>query len=154
MPYDMTDSYEQAVELEGEIYRSYTMNLPVHACIASLQIGLKLGAKIGPARAYRALDPVVFYGSSIVHGTAAGRPGNIYPLMYMQKKIYMRSDGVMYGHFRTDGIQIQPSEQLENISLDELLRDADMSAATAYIDALQDTGANIERWQTVFTALK
>lgn len=24
MPYDMTDSYEQAVELEGEIYRSYT----------------------------------------------------------------------------------------------------------------------------------
>lgn len=81
MPYDMTDSYEQAVELEGEIYRSYTMNLPVHACVASLQIGLKPGAKIGPARAYRAIDPVVFYGSSIVHGTAAGRPGNIYPLM-------------------------------------------------------------------------
>lgn len=80
--------------------------------------------------------------------------GNIYPMMYMQKKIYMKSDGVMYGHFRTDGIEIQPSEALESISFDELLRDADMSAATAYIDALQDTAANIARWQAVFTALK
>lgn len=80
--------------------------------------------------------------------------GNIYPLMYMQKKIYMKSDGVMYGHFRTDGIEIKPSEALENITFEELLQDADMSEATAYINALQDTAANIARWQTVFSALQ
>ncbi len=81
MPYDMADSYEQMIELEGEIFRSYTLNLPVHACVESLEIGLKPGAKLGPAKAYRSIDPIVFYGSSIVHGTAASRPGNIYPLM-------------------------------------------------------------------------
>lgn len=81
MPYDMVDSYEQVVELEGEIYRSYTMNLPVHACVESMEIGLKPGAKVGPALAYRDVKPVVIYGSSIVHGTAASRPGNIYSAM-------------------------------------------------------------------------
>lgn len=40
MPYDMTDEYEQVIELEGEIYRSYTINMPVHACVVSLEIGL------------------------------------------------------------------------------------------------------------------
>lgn len=81
MPYDMTDGYEQVLELDGAYDRSYTLNLPVHACVASLEIGLKPGAKLGPAKAYRPLKPIVFYGSSIVHGTAAGRPGNIYPLV-------------------------------------------------------------------------
>ena len=33
------------------------------------------------ARPYRDIKPVVIYGSSIVHGTAASRPGNIYPLV-------------------------------------------------------------------------
>ena len=81
MPYEMEDGYEQVIELEGEFYRSYTLNFPVHACVESLEIGLKPGAKLGPAKAYRPIDPIVFYGSSIVHGTAASRPGNIYPLM-------------------------------------------------------------------------
>lgn len=81
MPYDMQDRYEQVVELEGEKYRSYTVNLPVHATIESMEIGLKPGAEIGVSKKYRDIEPVVFYGSSIVHGSAATRPGNIYPLM-------------------------------------------------------------------------
>ncbi|MBQ9968240.1 MAG: TDP-N-acetylfucosamine:lipid II N-acetylfucosaminyltransferase [Oscillospiraceae bacterium] len=79
--------------------------------------------------------------------------GNIYPLMYMQKKLYMKSSGVMYGHFRTDGIDIQPSELLEDISFEELVRDVDMSAATDYVVSLQDTAANVTRWRHVFEAL-
>lgn len=78
MPYDMTDSYEQIIHLEAEIYRSYTINMPVHACVESLEIGLKPGAKLGEGQKYRDIEPVIIYGSSIVHGTAASRPGNIY----------------------------------------------------------------------------
>ncbi len=81
MPYDMVDSYEQIVYLDREIFRSFTMNLPVHACVESLEIGLKPGARLGAARKYRDIEPIVIYGSSIVHGTAASRPGNIYPAM-------------------------------------------------------------------------
>jgi len=79
MPYDMTDSYEQIIRLESETMRSYTINFPVHAVVESLEIGLKPDAIIDAARPYRDIKPVIFYGSSIVHGTAASRPGYIYP---------------------------------------------------------------------------
>ena len=79
MPYDMVDSYEQIVPIPNSKYQSYTMNMPVHACVESLEIGLKPGAKLGVAKPYRDVKPVVIYGSSIVHGTAASRPGNVYP---------------------------------------------------------------------------
>lgn len=80
--------------------------------------------------------------------------GNIYPLMYMQKKLYLKSSGAMYGHFKTDGIEIQASEALQDITFCEFLQDVDMSAATDYITALQDKQANIQRWSIVFDALR
>lgn len=79
MPYDMTDSYEQIIHLECDAMRSYTINFPVHAVVERLEIGLKPDAVLDVARPYRDVKPVVIYGSSIVHGTAAGRPGLIYP---------------------------------------------------------------------------
>ena len=79
MAFDMVDSYEQIVEVDGDSMRSYTINFPVHSVVESLEIGLKPDAKIGAPTPYRNLDPILFYGSSIVHGTAATRPGNIYP---------------------------------------------------------------------------
>lgn len=81
MPYYMVDYYEQIVHLESETFRSYTLNLPWHACVESLEVGLKPGARLGAARPYRDIKPVVIYGSSIVQGSAASRPGNIYPLV-------------------------------------------------------------------------
>ena len=79
MPFSMTDSYEQIIHLEGSFMRSYTINFPVHSVVESLEIGLAPGAAIGEALPYRDIKPVIIYGSSIVHGTAASRPGNIYP---------------------------------------------------------------------------
>lgn len=79
MPYDMTDRYEQIVQFAGERMTSYTINFPVHAVVERLEIGLKPGAALAAARPYRDLAPVTFYGSSIVHGTAASHPGAIYP---------------------------------------------------------------------------
>ena len=82
MPYDMTDTYEQIVHLDGETMRSFTINFPVHAVVETLEIGLKPDAALGAAQPYRDFAPVVFYGSSIVHGTAASRPGCIYPAIF------------------------------------------------------------------------
>jgi hypothetical protein len=78
MPYDMKDSYEQIVYLDGKM-RTYTVNFPVHSVVESLEIGLKPSAKLGEAKPYRDIEPIVIYGSSIVHGTAATRPGLTYP---------------------------------------------------------------------------
>lgn len=79
MTYDMTDSYEQVVALECAKYRTYTINFPIHAVVESVDIGLAPGAALGAPNPYRNHLPVLFYGSSIVHGTAASRSGNIYP---------------------------------------------------------------------------
>ncbi|MBE6610711.1 MAG: hypothetical protein E7634_08590 [Ruminococcaceae bacterium] len=79
MPYDMGDSYEQILQLDGESERTYTVNFPVHAVVCSLEIGLKPGATLNKPEPYRNIAPILFYGSSIVHGTAASRPGHTYP---------------------------------------------------------------------------
>lgn len=79
MPYDMGDTYEQIVYLEGAKSRTYTVNFPVHSVVETLEIGLKPDASVGAPTPYRSYDPVIFYGSSIVHGTAATRPGLTYP---------------------------------------------------------------------------
>ncbi|MBE6593605.1 MAG: hypothetical protein E7642_06375 [Ruminococcaceae bacterium] len=80
-PYDMQDYYEQIIHLDGEVMRSYTINFPVHAVVESIEVGLKPGSAIDAARPYRDIKPIIFYGSSIVHGTAASRPGGTYPCL-------------------------------------------------------------------------
>ena len=78
MDYDMGDRYEQKIDVPGSVMRSYTINFPVHAVVETLEVGVAPGSKLGEGRKYRDLPQIVFYGSSIVHGTAASRPGLIY----------------------------------------------------------------------------
>ena len=78
MPYDMVDRYEQIAYLEGSYMRSYTINFPIHAVVEELEIGVAPHARLEAPKPYRDIDPILFYGSSIVHGTAASRPGYAY----------------------------------------------------------------------------
>ena len=79
MPHDMVDSYEQVIEMGCDKMRTYTINFPVHAVVESLEVGLAPNAALDAPAPYRDIAPVVIYGSSIVHGTAATRPGLTYP---------------------------------------------------------------------------
>ena len=79
MPNTMDKSYEQIIHLDCGKMRSFTINFPVHSVVESLEIGLAPSATVKEAAPYRDIKPVVIYGSSIVHGTAASRPGLIYP---------------------------------------------------------------------------
>lgn len=81
MPYKMVEGYEQIIKHGCKSMRSYTINFPVHAAVESLEVGIAPDARLGQARSYRDVKPIVFYGSSIVHGTAATRPGTAYPAM-------------------------------------------------------------------------
>lgn len=76
--------------------------------------------------------------------------GNVYPLLYMQKKIYTRSSGVMYKYFKENGVNIQKSEGLEKISFSELIQDVDMTDATAFVKSVRDYETNVQRWRDVF----
>jgi lysophospholipase L1-like esterase len=62
-----------AADLDGA-ERDYKLYLPLQNAVASLDVGVPQGASFG-AIAPRADPPLVFYGTSIVHGGAASRPG-------------------------------------------------------------------------------
>ena len=60
--------------------REYTLYLPLYNGVTSVEIGIKTGSSINPAPPRtRSIKPVVFYGSSILQGGCASRPGMAYP---------------------------------------------------------------------------
>ena len=63
----------------------YTLNFPTFTGLVSLKIGVEKGSVLEAGKAYRNQKPVVYYGSSITHGAAAGRPGNTYESFISQK---------------------------------------------------------------------
>ena len=58
--------------------RTYMLNLPLYNGIDSLEIGVTRGTTFEPI-APRSAKPVVFYGTSIMHGACASRPGMAIP---------------------------------------------------------------------------
>lgn len=78
-PYKFENDYEQIIKIPGgRRMRSFTINFPIHGVVKNLYIGLQEDAKLGAGKKYRNTSPIVYYGSSIVHGTAASRPGLTY----------------------------------------------------------------------------
>lgn len=60
--------------------REYTLYTPLYNGVTSVEIGVRAGSSITPAPARtRNIKPVVFYGSSILQGGCASRPGMAYP---------------------------------------------------------------------------
>ena len=55
------------------------INFPLFAKISSACVALREGCEVTFGGEYRYQKPIVFYGSSIVHGVGAGRPSSNYP---------------------------------------------------------------------------
>ena len=72
---DMTDGYQQIIKLSGRKKRYFTIHFPLHSGVEELLIGIQSDATLGEGKPYLNTSPIVIYGSSIVHGTGATRPG-------------------------------------------------------------------------------
>ncbi len=77
-PQSMKDSYTQKVKFGSKKMRYFTINLPTYSRVNSLYVGLQNNAKLCGGMAYRNIEPVVYYGSSITQGGCSSRPGNAY----------------------------------------------------------------------------
>lgn len=77
-PYNMDGGYEQIIRFGSRKMRYFTINFPIHSVVSELYVGLQEDAALGEGRKYSDDKPIVIYGSSIVHGTAATRPGLVY----------------------------------------------------------------------------
>jgi len=64
--------------------RTYQLNLPVYNGIDSLEVGVTRGAAFEPISP-RSEKMVVFYGTSIMHGACASRPGMTIPAILGRK---------------------------------------------------------------------
>ena len=71
---------ESRVRTDGKMH-DIVINFPISSAVERLYIALRLGANIEAPSEYKYKTPIVFYGSSIVHGSGAGRPGMVYPLI-------------------------------------------------------------------------
>ena len=76
---------ESRIKFEKKEMRDIVLNLPITANIKNLYIGLREGSELLRGSEYKHKKPVVFYGSSIVHGEGAMRPGNTYPAIISRK---------------------------------------------------------------------
>ena len=76
--------YKVSTKNQGKL-TCYTLNLPHFCEVKALHIGIEKGCRLERVKKYRNERPIVFYGSSITHGAAAGRPGNTYENFISQK---------------------------------------------------------------------
>lgn len=77
-PYGMKEGYEQIIKFRTAEERFLTINFPVHARVKNVWVGVAPGSTLGKGLPYSNQKPVVFYGSSITHGTGTTRPGLTY----------------------------------------------------------------------------
>lgn len=83
--YKMSNGYEQVQEVGERKLRYFTINFPLRSCVKSLYVGIQDDASLTHGAKYRNIKPIVVYGSSIVHGTGATRPGLIYTNMLSRR---------------------------------------------------------------------
>ncbi len=112
----------------------YTLYLPVFCSIKQLHIGLEAGAVLGPGKAYANPLPVVYYGSSITHGAAAGKPGNTYESFISQK---YNLDYVNLGFSGSARGEQAMAEYISGIPMSVFVCDYDHNAPT--VEHLQNT---------------
>lgn len=84
-PADLQDSYTAIVELGETKMQDVLIHFPAYGSVISLEIGLDADAALLAPKPYRVTTPVVFYGSSITHGSSTSRPGNSYPNMLSRR---------------------------------------------------------------------
>ena len=74
-----TINEKKIIENMTSVRREFRLYLPLYNGVDSVEIGVPAGASVMPAPAHpRGQKPVVIYGTSIVQGASASRPGMAY----------------------------------------------------------------------------
>lgn len=77
--------------------------------------------------------------------------GNIVPLLYMEKKIFIPEGTVMYEYYKSQNIEICNYNQIDKIDFDMFSKPVDMKKAKQFVKSHYiNKENNIERWQKIF----
>ena len=117
------------------VMAQYTLNFPHFCAIKKLYVGIEKNKKLGYGKKYRNDGkPVVFYGSSITHGAAAGRPGNTYENFISQK---YNLDYINLGFAGVARGEINMAKYIASLDMSVFVCDYDHNAYT--LEILRDT---------------
>ena len=105
-----------------------TLYMPTHSHLSELYVGLKPGSKISSAPDHKYEKPVVFYGSSITHGTGATRAGNPYPAQ-VSKRLDMNFINLGFGGLAKG--EAAMAEYIATLDMAALVYDYDFNAPTS-----------------------
>lgn len=142
-PYNMEEGYEQIIRLPDRRMRYFTINFPIHAAVSELYIGIQADAALGAGKQYKNKKPIVIYGSSIVHGTAATRPGLTYPNMLCRK---LNMNVINLGFSGNAKAELPIMEYLASLDMCLFVYDYDHNAPNAdYLRSTHKRGFDIIR---------
>lgn len=81
--------------------------------------------------------------------------GNISPLLYMQKKIYIPKGTVMYDFYQSEGINICDYNEIKNLTFNEFIEPIDMKNGKKYIVNNElNKEKKIKMWSEVFKGIQ
>lgn len=76
--------------------------------------------------------------------------GNIMNLIYMDKKIFLPDDCIMYDFFKSKDIQVFNTVSIDSMTFSEFIRSNPSIGTPNYIYERTDYGLNIQKWKYVF----
>ena len=142
-PYKMEHGYEQIIRFSSRKLRYFTINFPIHSVVSEVYLGLQEDAVIGEGKKYRGEKPVVVYGSSIVHGTAATRPGLVYTNILSR---YLNMDVVNLGFSGNAKAEPVIMNYIAGLDMSVFVYDYDHNAPNAdFLRATHKAGFDIVR---------
>lgn len=133
-PYKMDGGYEQIIRFGSRKLRYFTIHFPIHSVVSELYIGLQPDAVVGGGKKYLGDSPIVVYGSSIVHGTAATRPGLTYPNILCR---YIGRNVLNYGFSGAAKAELPMMNWLAGLDMSVFVYDYDHNAPNP--DYLRET---------------
>lgn len=117
---------ESRLKYGNTVMKDITIDFPLCANISELYIGLREGSELTAASPYKYADPIVFYGSSIVHG------GGLRPCSPYSSMISRRFDTDFINLGFGGGAKAEPAmmEYIASLKMSMLVYDYDHNAPT------------------------
>jgi len=119
-------SYQAALKEElPPGMNEWTLYFPTESKLHTLSIGLDTEADVLPPTPFTNPDPVVFYGSSIVHGASTSRNGNTYPARVARR---LNTDFINLGFGGSAEGQTSVAREIAKLKISAFVLDYDHNA--------------------------
>lgn len=125
---DVSSHLEMKRDVPGNGLRFYTLYFPLRATVSQVEIGVAAGSVLSEGRQFLGDKPIVVYGSSIVQGVSASRPGMIYPSILSRR---LNRCFINLGYAGAAHAEVPVMEYMASMSMSVFVYDYDHNSSNA-----------------------